>query len=156
LGFFLVTYVATCGACLCYFVSYNLGSSIVQKLFPFLLNSFRSRIKSHSDNLFFYLLFLRISPLLPNWFISLASPILNIPFSIFLPATLFGLMPANFIHIKTGIEISKLKDINHASNTSIYNFITLIALAGIALIPTLFQKKFKRFDVTNPTHRKQT
>ena len=49
-----------------------------------------SQIELRRDNLFSYLLFLRISPLLPNWFINIASPILSVPFPHFFFATLIG------------------------------------------------------------------
>jgi uncharacterized membrane protein YdjX (TVP38/TMEM64 family) len=36
------------------------------------------------------MLFLRITPLLPNWFVNVASPIVGVPLHIFVLATLVG------------------------------------------------------------------
>lgn len=46
------------------------------------------------------MLFLRITPSLPNLFINLASPIVDIPFHIFFLATLIGLIPASYITVR--------------------------------------------------------
>jgi len=46
------------------------------------------------------MLFLRITPTLPNTFINMASPIVDIPFHIFFTATLVGLIPASYITVK--------------------------------------------------------
>lgn len=50
--------------------------------------------------LFNYMLFLRITPTLPNTFINVCSPIVDIPYPTFLVATVIGLMPATFITVR--------------------------------------------------------
>jgi uncharacterized membrane protein YdjX (TVP38/TMEM64 family) len=52
---------------------------------------FKKAIDENHDNLFFFMLFLRISPLLPNWLINLASPVVGVPFKQFFFATLIGI-----------------------------------------------------------------
>ena len=91
-GLLLVSLVATTGSSICYLVSYYLGRGLVERCFPAMLARLRNMVarRGAGSNLFFYLLFLRISPLLPNWFISLASPILDIPLSTFAAATFIG------------------------------------------------------------------
>lgn len=46
------------------------------------------------------MLFLRITPTLPNLFINLASPIVDVPFHVFFLATLIGLVPAAYITVR--------------------------------------------------------
>ncbi len=111
LGLLIVSLVATTGASMCYTLSKTLGAGIVRRKFPTQIASFRERIQSHQDNLFFYLLFLRISPLLPNWFISISSPILKIPLRTFAAATFIGLMPGNYLHITTGMSLNSLTSV---------------------------------------------
>lgn len=77
-------------------------------------------IEQNKDNLFFYLLFLRITPLLPNWLINLAGPIVGIPLKTFIFATLFGLMPANIIHIQMGSQLSEIDRIGFDFKVKIY------------------------------------
>jgi uncharacterized membrane protein YdjX (TVP38/TMEM64 family) len=55
------------------------------------------------------MLFLRITPLLPNVFINVASPIVNVPYSTFFLATFFGLMPMNVVHINTGLMLNEIQ-----------------------------------------------
>jgi len=57
---------------------------------PQLLPAMKSKIDENRHNLLFYMLFLRLSPLFPNWAINLSSPILGIPLSYFGTATLIG------------------------------------------------------------------
>ena len=63
----LVSLSATAGACSCYWLSFALAQSSVERCFPGLLSSFRQKIESNKDTLLYTLIALRISPLLPNW-----------------------------------------------------------------------------------------
>ena len=67
-GLLLVSISACLGACLCYWLSYFLARSTVERFFPGLLSSFRRRIEANRASLIYQLIFLRISPLLPNWY----------------------------------------------------------------------------------------
>ena len=58
-------------------------------------------VSANRSNLFWYMLFLRLTPLIPNWFVNLASPLVGIPYLYFLFASMFGMMPMNFILIQT-------------------------------------------------------
>ena len=40
-----------------------------------------------------YILFLRITPFLPNWFINVVSPVINVPLWTFFFATVLGKLP---------------------------------------------------------------
>lgn len=51
---------------------------------------FLLQIASVDNYLFFYMVFLRVTPLLPNWFINIASPIVDVPASVFFFGTFFG------------------------------------------------------------------
>ena len=48
-------------------------------------------VNAHRQNLFWYMLFLRLTPLIPNWFVNIASPLVNMPYHYFLGATFFGI-----------------------------------------------------------------
>lgn len=48
------------------------------------------QIAQNQGNLFYYLLFLRITPLLPNWFVNIACPLVDVKFKYFFLATLIG------------------------------------------------------------------
>lgn len=142
-GLVIVSTVATVGGAMCYLTSFYLGRNLVQRCFPTQLEMFREKIREQQDNLFFYLLFLRISPLLPNWFISVSSPILNVPLHKFVLATAIGLVPANYIHVNTGMQLEQLQSANGINLASV---LALFGIAFLALIPTLFKKRFQEME----------
>jgi len=49
------------------------------------------QVERHRAHLFNYIVFLRITPFLPNWFINMVSPVINVPLSTFFIGTFFGL-----------------------------------------------------------------
>jgi uncharacterized membrane protein YdjX (TVP38/TMEM64 family) len=51
------------------------------------------------------MLFLRLTPIIPNVIVNLGSPIAGIGLQYFWLGTFVGLMPMNFIHISTGLTI---------------------------------------------------
>jgi len=71
-------------------------------------NSFEIQIAKRKEKLLNYMLFLRVTPTLPNLFINLASPIVDIPFHIFFLATLLGLIPASYITVKVSLSTYSL------------------------------------------------
>jgi len=73
-----------------------IGKHLILKAFPKLIAEMNHRIENNQDNLIYYMLFLRISPLVPNWFINISAPIVGIPYFYFLFATLFGSFHFNF------------------------------------------------------------
>jgi uncharacterized membrane protein YdjX (TVP38/TMEM64 family) len=51
------------------------------------------------------MLFLRVTPTLPNTFINLASPIVDVPYHTFLLATLIGLIPAAYVTVRVSFYL---------------------------------------------------
>jgi uncharacterized membrane protein YdjX (TVP38/TMEM64 family) len=110
-GFLLVCVVASIGASGCFLVSSALAKYFIFKFFSSRVLKFKHSIEQNKDNLFFYMLFLRITPLLPNWLINLASPVVGVPYKYFFFATFFGLMPANILHVNMGAQIATMQRI---------------------------------------------
>jgi len=48
------------------------------------------QVENHSEHLLNYIIFLRITPFLPNWFINIASPVINVPLTPFFVGTFLG------------------------------------------------------------------
>ena len=71
-------------------MSYELARSLVIRKFPALFTKFNGMVSAHRHNMFWYMLFLRFTPLVPNWFVNLASPLVGMPYLYFLTATFFG------------------------------------------------------------------
>ncbi|KAK3146341.1 hypothetical protein QOZ80_3BG0264850 [Eleusine coracana subsp. coracana] len=138
-GGILVVFTATAGASSCYFVSKLIGRPLVYWLWPEKLRYFQSEIAKRKEKLLNYMLFLRITPTLPNTFINMASPIVDIPFHIFFAATLVGLIPASYITVKAGRALGDLKSVRE-----LYDFKTLVVLfliGSVAVVPTILKRK---------------
>ncbi|CAI2377911.1 unnamed protein product [Moneuplotes crassus] len=150
-GTCIVSVSATMGASMAYCVSWTLGKPLVVRLIPGAIIKFSSMVKEHRHNVLSYLLFLRITPLLPSIIINISSPILGIPLPTFMFATFVGLIPVNIVHCRTGLILS---EISQLGGTSILQIFWLFVIGGIALIPTLFKKKLEdKFDQV--THAKE-
>lgn len=138
-GVFLVVFNATAGASSCYFLSKLIGRPLVNWLWPERLKFFQAEIAKRREKLLNYMLFLRITPSLPNLFINLASPIVDIPFHVFFLATVVGLIPASYITVRAGLALGDLKSVK-----DLYDFKTLSVLfliGSVVIIPTLLKRK---------------
>eukprot|EP00262_Sarcandra_glabra_P012674 TRINITY_DN3318_c0_g2_i1.p1 TRINITY_DN3318_c0_g2~~TRINITY_DN3318_c0_g2_i1.p1 ORF type:complete len:280 (+),score=37.50 TRINITY_DN3318_c0_g2_i1:214-1053(+) len=138
-GLILVVFTATAGASSCYFLSKLIGRPLVTWVWPEKLRFFQAEIAKRRDKLLNYMLFLRITPTLPNTFINLASPIVDIPFHVFFLATLVGLIPASYITVRAGLALGDLKSVK-----DLYDFKTLAVLffiGSISIFPTIVKKK---------------
>uniref|UniRef100_A0A3B3TL01 Transmembrane protein 41A n=1 Tax=Poecilia latipinna TaxID=48699 RepID=A0A3B3TL01_9TELE len=89
-------------------------------------------VEENRSSLFFFLLFLRFFPMTPNWFLNITCPVLNIPLSIFFFSVLIGLIPYNFICVRTGSVLSQLSSLD-----DIFSWGTLAQLLAIALMALL-------------------
>ncbi|XP_034933649.1 transmembrane protein 41B [Chelonus insularis] len=145
LALLLVCTCSAIGASLCYLLSSLLGRKLLFKYFPDRANQWSLTIEKHKNNLLNYIIFLRITPFLPNWFINLASPVIGVPMIPFIVGTFIGVAPPSFVAIQAGQTLNKLTSSSDAwSWTSI---IILFIFALLSLVPVLFKKSFRqKFD----------
>ncbi len=83
---------STIGATNCYFLSSFVAGPFLEKY----KNSGRLKkwgddVKKHQGHMLSYMLFMRITPLLPNWFINVTSPHVGVPPLTFILGTFFGI-----------------------------------------------------------------
>jgi len=142
-GFAVVCFCATSGATLCYLISYYIGRPVVHRFFHQKLLRISHKVQEQKDSLFSWMLFLRISPILPNWFINMTSPLLDIPLSTFFFATAFGGMPANFTAVKAGLTLSELQSMSDVIGPKMLAALTVLGL--VALVPVALRKYMLRF-----------
>lgn len=137
-GLALVLFTATTGASSCYFLSKLIGRPLVFSLWPDKLVFFQAQVAKRRQNLLNYMLFLRVTPTLPNTFINVASPIVDVPYHIFFLATFIGLIPAAFVTVRAGIALGELRSIG-----DLYDFqsiATLFLIGIVSVTPTLMSK----------------
>jgi len=78
---------------------------------------------------------MRFSPLLPNWFVNIASPVFHVPLHIFFFGTFIGVAPQTFIAVKSGLTLQEITSADQIVDPRA--FLTLIILMFLALVPTL-------------------
>ena len=125
---------------MCYLLSQHLNlGALARDVDPKRFGDFKKRVQRESadGNLFFFMLFIRLTPFFPNWFVNLVSPMLHVPLSTFALATFFGLIPANMLHFQTGHTIETY-DPN--APTDYRHLATVAALSTLALVPVLAKK----------------
>lgn len=132
-----VSLCASSGATLCYLLSKSLLRGFIVNLQEKRIATFATRIERNRHNMFLYFISLRFSPIFPNLFVNLASPIVGVEIKTFFFGTLVGLIPLNIIHIKTGATLDSVTDLG--AQPMDIGFLVLISLA--VLIPTFFNKK---------------
>jgi uncharacterized membrane protein YdjX (TVP38/TMEM64 family) len=110
------------------------------------------QINKHKDHLFFYVLFLLFTPVIPNWFVNISLPLFGIPIHIFGMATFFGLfltpenlqltefillgvMPQTFVAVKAGLTIQSIQSPSEVIDVKVIT--SLFILAFLSVLPTL-------------------
>jgi len=143
----LIALSATTGASMCYLMSRSLRlGDVARDVNPPRFEDFEKRVarERREGNLFWFLLFIRLTPLFPNWFVNLVSPMVGVPLRVFAAATLTGLIPANMLHYQTGYTIdtydpSAPTDVRHVAGVVV---LSLLALAPVAA-KKLYAGRFK-------------
>lgn len=148
IAFPLVATLTACGASLCFLLSRFLASEVIvvgvcDHVLPNKLQQLRLKIETakREGGLLFMLLFLRVFPFTPNWFLNMASPWLQVPITLFTPSVLFGLMPYNFITVQAGAMLSTLKSTSDMLDPRTIGSLVLLALG--MLVPMVIKQRAK-------------
>ncbi|CAO3632146.1 unnamed protein product [Cunninghamella blakesleeana] len=134
------SYLTALGSTFAYLLSYKIGKPImnidwIQKRAKQMEKQME---KDKEMGIFWWLLFARLFPFSPYWFINLASPLINIPISPFFWSTFFGSMPYNFVCSQAGTILGEL-----TSTSDIFTFsmmVKLLFVSFISLIPIFYGK----------------
>lgn len=92
------------------------------------------------------MLFLRVTPSLPNLFINLASPIVDIPFHIFFLATVVGLVPASYITVRVSLFLFDFQNVMNREFPFL-NLIMLFATVFASTRPGLLLVNWNRWKI---------
>lgn len=117
-----------------------------------------THINEHREHLLNYIIFLRITPFLPNWFINITSPIVDVPLKPFFIGTFFGninplynplfmfvlikgVAPPSFVAIHAG---TTLHELSSTSGIMSYRTLLMLILFGtLSILPIVFKNKLK-------------
>ena len=113
------------------------------KYFKNKITEWQKSVQAHSDSLVWFMIFLRITPILPNWFINVCSPILDVPLRAFFVGTFAGVALPSILFIQAGKTLHQL-----TSPSDVFSWRSILILACCAilsLLPIQFKDKIQRF-----------
>merc|ERR1719154_571920 len=141
LALFSVCFCSATGASFCYLLSYLVGRKLVRKYLPERAASWSEKVERQRGNLLSYIMFLRITPFLPNWFINIVSPVIGVPLTPFWIGTFFGVAPPSFIFIQAGTTLQQLS--STMDPITVESVALLVIFALVSLVPILLKNKLK-------------
>ncbi|XP_045492146.1 transmembrane protein 41 homolog isoform X2 [Colias croceus] len=141
LALILVCCCSAIGASLCFFLSNLLGKRLVKKFFPERAAQWSKAVEKHRNNLLNYIIFLRVTPFLPNWFINMSAPVIGVPLVPFAVGTFIGIAPPSFVAIQAGQTLHTLTSTRDAWSWTSITVLSLFAL--VSLVPVLLKQKLK-------------
>lgn len=125
--------LCTIGASCAYWQSHFLGKEIIEYWMPKKLQDLQGRVASQEMGLLTYLIVIRLFPFTPNWFINLASPIISIPYPLFLISVFIGLLPYNYVTTQAGNIVNELNSTKDVFSLSIVIKLILCCFVVLAI-----------------------
>jgi len=138
---FSVCFCSATGASFCYLLSYLVGRRLVRHYLPERAAQWSAKVDNHRSNLLSYILFLRITPFLPNWFINIVSPVIGVPLFPFWVGSFFGVAPPSFIFIQAGTTLQQLT--STMDPITVETVLLLVVFALLSILPVLMKNKLK-------------
>jgi len=143
-GLLLVTVVSTAGSTVCYGLSSSVGRGLARAFWPEKVEAFGREVQKRKHDMLSYIIFLRVTPILPNTFINVASPVVRVPLLPFIAGTFIGCIPNNFVAVNTGNKLGELNSL-----TELYDAKQILFGVGVgivALLPIYWRRKAKAGD----------
>ncbi|XP_047023281.1 transmembrane protein 41 homolog [Helicoverpa zea] len=141
LALLLVCCCSAIGASLCFFLSNLLGKKLVKKFFPERAAQWSKAVTKHRNNLLNYIIFMRVTPFLPNWFINMSAPVIGVPLVPFALGTFIGVAPPSFVAIQAGQTLHTLTSTSDAWSWTSVTVLSVFAL--VSLVPVFLKEKLK-------------
>lgn len=124
------------GATLCYLISAAFGPALLTlPKWKARLDNWSERIASQRDNMFSYLIVLRIAPFPPHWVVNVLAPHLGIGIIPFWGSTFLGIFGVTVIHTTIGGGLDDMTGPEDFHLISWRNFLGLSAVVVGVLIP---------------------
>lgn len=134
------------GCCNCYLLSSFIGGPLAARVMPDKIAMFQSRIDANKDGLFWYVLFVRLTPIIPNGLNNIASPLVGVPFWMFAVTCLIGVQPSTYLSASMGKTLQTLGEDKFDLSKGKFGFFVMMALQFVALLPVIFKKRIAEYD----------
>ncbi|KAI8078691.1 snare associated Golgi protein-domain-containing protein [Halteromyces radiatus] len=144
-GSLWTSYLTGLGSTLAYFFGWLVGQPAMEMAWiRHRADLMREQMEKErkSTGLFWWLLFARLFPFSPYWFINLASPLLGISVVPFFWSTFLGSLPYNFVCAQAGEVLGELSSTSDILTVSL--MIKLLLVSLISLIPIFWGKTIQR------------
>lgn len=138
----LVCVCSSTGAAFCYCLSFIAARRLVLKYFNQKVTEWQAQANKQKENMLFYIIFLRITPFVPNWFMNLTSPLIDIPLYPFVLGTFIGVAPPSCIYIQAGTTLNTL-----TSSSSVFTWQSILMLTFVSIVslsPVFFRNHIKK------------
>jgi uncharacterized membrane protein YdjX (TVP38/TMEM64 family) len=142
IGLLYVCLCSATGASLCYLISDAIGGPIIETYFSERLGTWNRQLSGERKHLFNYMVFLRVTPFLPNWFINMASPHLHVPLGTFWVGTFVGVAPPSFVHVQGGRALTTLNDTSELLTP--LNALALAVISILSILPVVIRRYWPR------------
>eukprot|EP00472_Partenskyella_glossopodia_P012803 CAMPEP_0197514912 /NCGR_PEP_ID=MMETSP1318-20131121/206_1 /TAXON_ID=552666 /ORGANISM="Partenskyella glossopodia, Strain RCC365" /LENGTH=213 /DNA_ID=CAMNT_0043063133 /DNA_START=172 /DNA_END=813 /DNA_ORIENTATION=+ len=129
----LIVFNSGLGGMCAYTLSHLMLRGSVVARFPKLFEKLKRSIDSFGSNIWFAMIFLRVTPLVPNWFVSLGAPLVGMPAHVFFVGGMIGFIPSGIFHCLNGRALKNL--INSTGVDPLTSFLTLFGLQFVVLLP---------------------
>lgn len=77
---------------------------VAHALFPDHCDWLREEVAKNRDSLLNYLLFLRLTPIMPSFVVNLCAPVVGIPLRPYVVSTFFGYLPITAVQVRSEID----------------------------------------------------
>jgi len=138
----LMALASACGAISCYTISSLFCAPLVERYLSTKVENFRAQIRKLDGKFFVYMLFIRTTPFLPNWFVNVASPVIGVPAIPFFFGTLFGVIPPYILFLRVGRKIHDFATFEDAMPWEELAILWVAAL--VVALPVIFKARLAR------------
>lgn len=132
---FLVDIAATCGATILFLLSRYLVGDWVQKRYHIKLGTFNRQVEENGT---FYLLTLRLAPMVPFTWINLFSGLTRIRISTYIWTTAVGILPGTLAFAFTGSQLGMIN--SPGDLLSIGVWVSFLILSIFAFFPVIIKR----------------
>ncbi|KAJ3356861.1 hypothetical protein GGF32_001353 [Allomyces javanicus] len=136
----LVSACSAIGASACYILARACGRAVVSRLSPLRVAAWRHEVDRHAHDLLPYMVFLRVTPLFPNWLVNVTAPHLGVPLRVFFAGTFLGVMPPGFVYVHAGASLQDLTEDKFRLWTPL-NVAAMGMLGALSLLPVLVGRR---------------
>ncbi|KAK6091874.1 hypothetical protein BDV3_006584 [Batrachochytrium dendrobatidis] len=140
----LISVLAAIGSTIGYLLSKHIIGTVI---FGNLISrsrilSWRMAVDEHRDNMLPYMISIRTMPVVPGWFVNLASPFVGVPIGTFFTSTAIGLVPFHYICVQAAHTLSTLESM--AGIFSIWTVLQLFMITAVIIVPVVFKKRLAK------------